>query len=99
MLDLDLPQKFYLVFLSLGSFLQFLDPQFVLPDFFIALFLDFLLIGIDDGFYPGIAVDFLLGKNLVLLDLLVLGIQDNSELAFQLGLPVLVLDQLRFLDC
>ena len=99
MLDLDLPQKFYLVFLSLGSFLQLLDPQFVLPDFFVALLLDFLLVGVDNGFYSRIAVDFLLGKNLVLLDLLILGIQDNSELIFQLGLPVLVLDQLRFLDC
>ena len=97
MLNLDLPQKFDLVFLSLGSFLKLLNPQFVLPDFLVALLLNFLLVGVDDGFNPGITVDFFLRKNFVLLDLLILGVKDDSELVLQLGLPVLVLNQLRFL--
>ena len=58
------------------------------------MLLNFLLVSVDDAFDSRIAVDFFLRKDLILLDLFVVGVQNIAELVFELELPVFVLDEL-----
>jgi hypothetical protein len=98
-LDLDGPQEFDFILLSLGLFFQFLNLKLKLFDLLVALFLDFLLISVYDALNSRVAVDFLFGENFVFFYLFVISVQNVAELIFKPCFPVLVLDEfVLFLD-